>query len=114
MSVSQLRSRMESWLLGEYTAVIFEVNGQPVAYALHAERVDEVYLRQLFVARTHRQMGVGREAVAILRGEVFPVDKRLTVDVLTANTRAVTFWRAMGFEDYSLTMEIMPPETRRK
>ena len=102
---------MEGWLGGAYSAVIFEVNGQPVACALYAERVDEVYLRQLFVARTHRQMGVGREAVAILHGEVFPVDKRLTVDVLTANMRAVTFWRAMGFEDYSLTMEIMPPET---
>jgi ribosomal protein S18 acetylase RimI-like enzyme len=48
--------------------------------------------------------------VAILRGEVFPVDKRLTVEVLTANTRAVAFWRAMGFADYSLTLEIMPSE----
>jgi GNAT superfamily N-acetyltransferase len=110
MPVSQLRERMEGWLGGEYTAIIFEVGGQPVAHALFAARDDEVYLRQLFVARPHRHVGIGRMAVAILRGEVFPVDKRLTVEVLTANTRAVAFWRAMGFADYSLTLEIMPSE----
>lgn len=31
------------------------------------------------------------------------------VEVLVANERAVAFWRAAGYRDYSLTLEILPP-----
>jgi predicted acetyltransferase len=46
--------------------------------------------------------------VEILRSEVWPADRRLTVGVLVRNTPAVTFWRAVGYQDYSLTLEIVP------
>ena len=35
-------------------------------------------------------------------------DKRITVDVLCQNEVGVAFWRAMGFTDYCLTLEIYP------
>jgi hypothetical protein len=39
---------------------------------------------------------------------LWPPRKRLTVEVLTANVRAVAFWRSIGYKDYCLTLEIVP------
>jgi hypothetical protein len=46
----------------------------------------------------------------ILRRRVWPATKRLAVEVLTANTTGVAFWRAVGYADYCLTLHILPPE----
>jgi predicted acetyltransferase len=108
MTVPELDQRMRDWLAAEYRAVVFEDNGQVVAYALYSEKPDVVYLRQLFVVRQRRQQGIGRQAMQILRSDVWPKDKRLTVDVLVKNERALAFWRAVGYSDYCLTLEILP------
>ena len=108
MTVPQLQQRMAGWLAGEYQAVIFEVNGEPVAYALFCEQADEIYLRHLFVVRNRRGQGLGRCAVDILRSQIWPRTKRLTVEVLVANKRAVAFWRKVGYTDYCLSLEILP------
>jgi len=55
-----------------------------------------------------RRQGIGREAMETLRSKIWPKGKRLTVDVLVENTAAVAFWRAAGYKDYSLTLEILP------
>ena len=110
MDVAQLRERMRGWLAGEYRAVMFTVDAVPVAYALHRESEDEVYLRQFFVDREHRRQGLGREAIRLLQTELWPADKRWTVEVLTANAPAVAFWRAVGYADYCLTLEMLPKE----
>jgi len=109
MTVPELAHRMKRWLEREYTGLLFEEGKEVVGYALFREDAEEVYLRQLFVARNRRRQGVGREAVRILRAEVWPKNKRLTVDVLVANKNAVAFWRAVGYRDYGLTLEILPP-----
>ena len=108
MTVPQLEQRIRGFIKGEYRAVIFEECGETVAYALYSESADEVYLRQLFVVRHRRRKGIGRRAVEILRTQVWPKTKRLTVEVLLANTTAIAFWRAVGYVDYALTLEIMP------
>jgi hypothetical protein len=46
MTPAELRERMKGWLAGEYAAVIFCLDGDPVAYALYRESAGEVYLRQ--------------------------------------------------------------------
>ena len=79
-----------------------------VAYALYREQEQEIYLRQLFVVRHHRREGIGRRAIEILRSQVWPKTKRLTVEVLVTNEIALAFWRAVGYKDYALTLEIMP------
>ena len=112
MTVPELEQRMRSWLSGEYRAVLFEDNGQVVAYALFREQPEEIYLRQLFVVRDRRSQGIGRKAVELLRTQVWPKTKRLTVEVLVANKRAVAFWRSIGYTDYCLTLEILPETTR--
>lgn len=108
MTVAELGQRMRGWLAGEYRAVLFEDGGEVVAYALFREQSDDVYLRQLFVVRHRRSQGIGRRVVEILRSQVWPKSKRLTVEVLVANKRAVAFWRGVGYTDYCLSLEILP------
>ena len=108
MSITELGERMAGWLDGEYRAVIFQQDGQDVPYVLYREGEAEIYLRQLFVARGRRRQGIGQQAFEILRSEIWPGGKRLTVDVLTNNTAAVAFWRSVGYTDYCLTLEILP------
>jgi predicted acetyltransferase len=113
MTVAELEHRMRGWLASKYRAVIFEEGGEVVAHALYREQPEEIYLRQLFVVRHRRRQGLGRRAVAILRSEVWPRTKRLTVEVLVTNQSGVAFWRAVGYTDYALTLEIMPESSTR-
>jgi GNAT superfamily N-acetyltransferase len=108
MTVAELEQRMHGWLTGEYRAVLFEDAGEVVAYALFREQPEEIYLRQLYVVRDRRSQGIGRRAVEILRSQVWPKTKRLTVDVLIGNKRGVAFWRRVGYTDYCLSLEILP------
>jgi ribosomal protein S18 acetylase RimI-like enzyme len=108
MKVSELVNRMRSWLKTEYQASIFEDNSGVVAYALYREEKDHIYLRQFFVARQKRRGGIGRECVNILFSQIWPKDKRITLNVLCQNHGAIAFWRAVGFTDYCLTLEIYP------
>jgi ribosomal protein S18 acetylase RimI-like enzyme len=110
MTEAQLAQRMRRWLArGEYRAELFEERGEVVAYALYREAVDEIYLRHLFVARNRRRQGLGRRVMRLLFDEIWPRGRRLTVEVLCANTAGVAFWKAMGYREYSLGLEIMPP-----
>ena len=111
MSVPELEQRMKRWLSEDYAAILFERDSEIVAYALFREQPDEIYLRHLFVFRNRRRAGIGRNAVEILRSRVWPANKRLTVSVLTSNTGALAFWRAVGYSDYCLTLEILPGRT---
>jgi predicted acetyltransferase len=108
MTVPELEQRMKGWLASEYAAILFENDGEVVAYVLYREQPEEIYLRQLFVMRNRRRNGIGREAVKILRSRIWPDNKRLTVEVLVQNEAAVVFWRAVGYKDYCLTLEILP------
>ena len=110
MTEVQLAKRMRGWLAsGEYRAELFEEHGEVVAYALYRESAEEIYLRHLFVARNRRRQGLGRRVMRLLFDEIWPRGKRLTVEVLCANATGVAFWKAMGYREYSLGLEIMPP-----
>ena len=108
MTVPEFEQRMRGWLQSEYAAILFDEDGETVAYALYREESEEIYLRQLFVVRNRRRQGLGRQAIEMLRQKIWPAGKRLTVDVLVKNTAAVAFWRAVGYQDYCLTLEILP------
>jgi predicted acetyltransferase len=108
MTVPELEQRMKGWLSSEYATVLYENDGEVVAYTLYREQPEEIFLRQLFVVRNCRRQGIGRQAFEILRSKIWPKNKRLTVDVLVQNTAVVAFWRAVGYKDYCLTLEILP------
>ena len=107
MTIEQLAERMKKWLQGEYRAVIF-FDDQPVSYALFKSEETLIYLRQFFVQPERRRSGIGRAAFTILRKEIWQPGVRLTVDVLCRNAGGVAFWRSVGYQDYCLTLEIMP------
>ncbi|BAS26748.1 GNAT family N-acetyltransferase [Limnochorda pilosa] len=115
MTVEELGDRMRGWLAsGEYSAVLFFWESKVVAYALYRETKDEIYLRQFFVVRNRRREGIGRGALMDLFTDIWSLDKRRTVSVLANNAVAISFWKAMGYTDYSLTLEMMPGETPNK
>jgi predicted acetyltransferase len=72
------------------------------------EKIQNAYLRQFFVQRDKRRSGVGRRCIKILFSEVWPLDKRIMVDVQCQNSAAIAFWRSVGCTDYSLSLEIHP------
>ena len=106
---AELEERMRGWLSsGEYRGRIFEDGAEVVAYALYRETADEVHLRHFFVARGRRRQGIGRAAMKDLIERHWPRTKRLTVSVLVRNEAGLAFWRALGYADYDLTLEILP------
>ncbi|HEX3988940.1 MAG TPA: GNAT family N-acetyltransferase [Verrucomicrobiae bacterium] len=107
MAVPELERRMKSWLEEGYQAILFERDGEIAAYALYHAQPEEVHLRHFFVARHLRRQGVGRAAFELLRNSIWPPARRLTVSVLCHNEGATKFWRAMGYKDYCLAMEIV-------
>jgi GNAT superfamily N-acetyltransferase len=112
MTAPELEARLRNWLVrGEYAAILFEDEKGFIGYALYREQPAEIYLRHFFIERCRRRLGFGRRALELLRSQLWPRNRRFTVEVLTANHAAVQFWRAVGFVDYSLSLEILPPKT---
>jgi GNAT superfamily N-acetyltransferase len=110
MNERELAARMQGWMAAEYKAVIFS-SGEPVGYALFKVDTGSIFLRQFFIAREKRRSGLGRLSFQALRNQIWPKNVRLTVDVLCSNKGGMAFWRAVGYQDYSLTLEMMPETT---
>lgn len=106
MSLPQLQSRMEDWLAGDYDGIIFQRASDPVGYALFRQEPEYIYLRQFFVSAAYRRRGIGRAALDWLRQHEWRGAERIRLDVLVGNPAAINFWRAVGFADYCLTMEL--------
>jgi len=99
---------MRNWLQTEYQAIIFEHDDRPVAYALYRQEGDGIHLRQFFVDRQQRRQGLGRQALQLLLSEVWPLEARVTLEVLVNNRSGQEFWKALGFREYALTLEMLP------
>lgn len=107
MSLAQLTERMRGWLAYEgYEALLALDGDELVAYVLWRDLPDSVQLRQIFVQRDYRRFGTARQLVLSVF-ERWPA-KRLTVDVLAGNARALAFWRRMGYQDYAVMLERLP------
>jgi ribosomal protein S18 acetylase RimI-like enzyme len=106
MSLSELEERMLSWLKNEYKAFLFFEEGTPVGYVLFRPDTAWLYLRQLFVLPEFQRQGIARAAITWLRSNIWQMEQRLRIEVLVHNQAAISFWRAVGFKDYALTMEL--------
>lgn len=115
LGVTHLSERMRGFLAGDYTAILFESDGQSIAYALyHPFEEEDLYLRQFFVVREHRRQGFGRSAVRLLFEEIFPPNRRVVVTALSNNDRALAFWSSVGFAEYCVSFERLPSSPRSK
>ena len=104
MSVTELEYRLRAWLARAYTAVLFLNDGNVVGYALYRNDDTGIFLRQFFICRAERRQGLGRAAMDLLFGRIWPDGAAVSLEALCANTAAIAFWRAVGFEDYALTL----------
>ena len=109
MPVSDLENRMRAWLVRAYTAVLFLSEGNIVGYALYRTDNAGIFLRQFFICRDERRKGLGRAAVDLLLRHVWPGGAVVSLEALCANQAAIDFWRAVGFEDYALTLRRRAP-----
>ncbi|WP_433294299.1 N-acetyltransferase family protein [Actinoplanes sp. CA-030573] len=99
----ELADRMRRWITGEvYHVAVVEDDGEPVAYGVWRDDEDGIYVRQFFVVRHRRRTGLGRQAFTLLAGGWRRAPVRL--DALVHNERALGFWRALGFRDYSIIL----------
>ena len=119
MSIPELAGRMRGWLRDGWNADLF-VRVAPseadviVGYALYQHRKDEffperriVYLRQFLIEREYRRQGVGRTALQQLFATRFPSPCTVVVEVLTANAHGLSFWQAVGFHPYEMTLHAL-------
>src|SRR5437879_12949663 len=60
MTMPQLTERMSEWLKTEYRAVLFELEGETIGYALYRVEPEYIYLRQLFVQPEMRRRGIAQ------------------------------------------------------
>ena len=110
MNNNQLRERMQGWIsTQEYSAVLFDLpsaSQKEIGYALFQERTEDIYLRQFLITQDFQRSGLGTIAFQILKKEYWPQAKRVTVETLSNNPRALGFWRSLGFQDYSVQLEL--------
>lgn len=109
MSLERLEERMRRWLAeDDYQAILFQEDGETVAYSLISVDDDSAFIRHFFVLHEHRGRGVGRRAIEILFRDIVPPNARTTLDVLASNVAGHRFWRSVGFADYAVRMERLP------
>ena len=106
MTLPQLQQRMSDWLQKEYSAVIFNDGPETLGYALYRKDPEWIYLRQLFVKADTRHKGIGRKAISWLKKNPWKQVKTIRVEVLTDNPNGIAFWKAVGFNDYCMTLEM--------
>ena len=106
MTLSELKLRMSNWLEGKYTAVVFSENNSDIGYALYRQDEEWIYLRQIFVKKAMRRKGVAIKAISWLKENCWQDFDKIRTEVLVGNVDGISFWKAVGFKDYCITMEL--------
>lgn len=106
MAVPELEQRMADFLRADYSAVIVTCARHDIGYALYRPDEYGIYLRQLFIKSDMRRKGIGRRVIEWLKNNPWKGCKRIRTDVLVGNPSAIDFWKAVGFADYCITMEM--------
>src|SRR5687768_1926376 len=111
LPVPALMERMTRWIgEGEYQVLVFRSGDQLIGYAAWRAEESGTYLRHFFICRDRRHHGWGRAAIQLLCREVFPKDRPVNIDAAIGNKAGIAFWHAIGFQDFSLGMELKAGE----
>lgn len=108
LEADALSARMARWVAGEYHVLLFRDGPRVCGYAAWCAEDRGTYLRHFFICRDQRRHGLGRAIIARLRQDHFPKDQPLQLEAAIWNTDAIAFWRAIGFKDFGLTLEMKP------
>ncbi|MBI1355003.1 MAG: GNAT family N-acetyltransferase [Acidobacteria bacterium] len=107
-SRAAIEERWRERLEGDHRAVLFEDEGEPLAYALYVPTAVGVTVEQLFVWRERRRQGLGREMIELLREEIWSPTVRVAIDVTHTNTTGRAFLASVGFAEARVLMEQLP------
>jgi predicted acetyltransferase len=106
MTLHELEQRMSDFLQSEYDAVIASLGQTDIGYALYKQEPQWLYLRQIFVIKTLRRKDFGRRFIEWLKNNPWKKCKRIRTDVLVDNKAGIDFWKAVGFKEYCIVMEM--------
>jgi len=106
MTLPELEQRMSNFLQKEYDAVIASLGKTDIGYALYRQDAEWLYLRQIFVIEEMRRKGIGRKFIEWLKNNPWKECKRIRTDVLVDNAVGIDFWKAVGFKEYCITLEM--------
>lgn len=106
MSLPELQQRMSNFLQKEYKAVIVGFCKTDIGYALYKHDPEWLYLRQIFIINSMRRKGFGRRFIEWLRNNPWKKCTRIRTDVLVDNIAGIDFWKAVGFKEYCITLEM--------
>jgi GNAT superfamily N-acetyltransferase len=106
MTLPELEQRMLDFLQTEYEAVIACLNRTDIGYALYRQDPEWLYLRQIFVIEEMRRKGLGRRFIQWLKDNPWKECNRIRTDVLVDNMAGIAFWKAVGFKEYCITLEM--------
>ena len=104
MTVEQLAERMIGWLQTEYRSYLGMIGDRIAAYCLYRDDVKYYYLRHLYVDREFRQQGIATQLLDWMYANIW-IDKKVRLDVLIHNERAIAFYEQYGFKTRVLRME---------
>lgn len=110
LTLEDLRERMARWIAGEYQVLLFRRGERVCGYAVWRAEDRGAYLRHFYICRDQRRQGLGRAALALLRRDWLPRDLPIQLEAAIWNTDAIAFWRAVGFKDFGLTLEMTPSD----
>ncbi len=112
LPLAALTERMQRWIdSGEYQVLLFRRGERVIGYAAWRLEDRGAYLRHFFICRDQRRQGWGRAAMALLCSEVFPKDRPVQIEATIGNKAGIAFWRAIGFQDFGLAMELKAGQT---
>ena len=112
LPLAALTDRMQRWIdSGEYQVLLFRRGERVTGYAAWRLEDRGIYLRHFFVCRDQRRQGWGRAAMALLCRDVFPKGRPVQIEAAIGNTSGIAFWRAIGFQDFGLSMELKAGQT---
>ncbi len=106
MRLAELEQRMSDFLSNQYDAIIVSSDQNDIGYALYRQDPEWLYLRQIFVIEKMRRKGFGRKLIEWLRNNPWKNCKRIRTDVLVGNKIGIDFWKAVGFKEYCITLEM--------
>ena len=86
-------------LLAGYTAVVLEVDGELIGYAVMSVAAGEAHLLNICLAQTMRRRGIGRRLLQYMLDVAADAGaERLYLEVRPSNEDAMRLYRAAGFD----------------
>lgn len=110
MSIQELEKRMFGFLESGYMAVIFEVEGVHIGYALIDINKNPMFIRHYFIIEEYRRQGYGTAAFNKLI--VFLEVDRVDLTVLASNDIGFKFWTSCGLTPYEVVMHYRSDKTK--